>query len=74
MYFVNNNQLISGQIRPGKNVITGFVVMKNETVKPIKFFYSVGDIEYGGGRRNTLQYFGGSMQDENSIVAFAVGK
>jgi hypothetical protein len=73
-YFVDNNQLISGHVRPGKNIITGFVAMKNETGKPIRFLYSVGNLEYGGGQKVILHNFGSSMHEENSIVAFAVGQ
>ena len=74
IYFVGTNRLISGRAYPGKNIISGFLEMKNTTSAPIRFYYSVGDIKVFAGATKPvfIRQIGGKSFRENSIVAFAL--
>jgi hypothetical protein len=73
-YFIGDNNLISARIYPGLNIISGYVLMKNESSSPVKFYYKAGRIERIGQKANkcNISKLGSTLWGENSIVAFAL--
>ncbi|MDR2495720.1 MAG: hypothetical protein LBD21_01135 [Tannerellaceae bacterium] len=73
-YYVGNNYLISGRAYPGKNIISGYLVMKNTTPDPVRFEYSIGDVRglSLAGNSIRIRQMGGKSFAENAIVAFAL--
>ncbi|MDR2498312.1 MAG: hypothetical protein LBD28_02605 [Tannerellaceae bacterium] len=74
-YYVGKNQMVSGRVYSGKNVISGFVVMKNDTNASIRFEYQVGKVETmkrSMSNNLSIENLGGRAFGENAIVAFAL--
>ncbi|MDR2498306.1 MAG: hypothetical protein LBD28_02575 [Tannerellaceae bacterium] len=74
-YYVGKNRMVSGRIYPGKNIISGFVVMKNDTSAPIRFEYMAGKVETlktSNSGNLSIENFGSRYFGENAIVAFAL--